>query len=116
VEEAAVVVFCDDVVDPVVRLGGPGEYMAAAEPGLEGGIGKFSGSILFPLVSLRGNANCKVCDGWETPRSESTITWGASVTVEEDEDGLWVEVLAADDLFLRGGSLPDRGSGFRIFL
>jgi hypothetical protein len=36
--------------------------------------------------------------------------------VVDEEEGLWVEVLAADDLFLRGGSLPDGGSGFRIFL
>jgi hypothetical protein len=42
---AAVVVLDDDAVDPVVRVGGPGEYMAAAEPGRESGIGKFSGLI-----------------------------------------------------------------------
>lgn len=42
---AVVVVLDDDAVDPVVRVGGPGEYMAAAEPGRESGIGKFSGSI-----------------------------------------------------------------------
>ncbi len=44
-EEPAVVALDDDAVDPVVRVGGPGEYMAAAEPGRESGIGKLSGSI-----------------------------------------------------------------------
>lgn len=32
-----------DVVDPVVRVGGPGEYIAAADPGRDGGRGKCSG-------------------------------------------------------------------------
>jgi hypothetical protein len=62
-----VVVLCDEVVDPVVRLGGPGEYMAAAEPGLEGGIGKFSGSIRPPLAVLRGKVNWKFGGGWAPP-------------------------------------------------
>jgi hypothetical protein len=38
------------------------------------------------------------------------------VVDDDDDEGLWVEVLAAEDRFLRGGSLPDGGSGFRIFL
>ena len=44
-EEGAALVLDDDVVDPVVRVGGPGEYMAAADPGREDGIIKFSGSM-----------------------------------------------------------------------
>lgn len=34
-----------DVVEPVVRVGGPGEYIAAAEPGRDAGSGNISGSI-----------------------------------------------------------------------
>ena len=53
-EEPAVVALCNDDVDPVVRVGGPGEYIAAAEPGLEDEIQKNSAEILsfpFPLFS-----------------------------------------------------------------
>jgi hypothetical protein len=32
-----------DVVEPVVRVGGPGEYIAAADPGRDAGSGKSSG-------------------------------------------------------------------------
>jgi len=44
-EEDAVLVVDDAVLDPVVRVGGPGEYMAAADPGREDGIPKFPGSM-----------------------------------------------------------------------
>ena len=36
-------VLAPEVVEPVVRVGGPGEYMAAADPGRGTGIGKSSG-------------------------------------------------------------------------
>jgi len=38
-----VAVLIEDVVEPVVRVGGPGEYIAAAEPGRDTGKGKYSG-------------------------------------------------------------------------
>lgn len=44
-EEGAALELDDDVVDPVVRVGGPGEYMAAADPGREDGIANVSGSM-----------------------------------------------------------------------
>lgn len=47
-ETVAVVVLValveeEEVVEPVVRVGGPGEYIAAADPGREAGSGKSSG-------------------------------------------------------------------------
>jgi hypothetical protein len=125
------VVLVDDneVVEPVVHVGSPDEYIATADPGQEGGSGKSSGLMWSPFIpqSTKGAPE----DG-TSPDSEGSGTGGTSsdkrasvststsfpISMTSGDSYMVADSTAtAEDLFFGlSGLLESDGSGFHIFL
>jgi hypothetical protein len=124
-----VLVDDDEAVEPVVRVGGPGEYIAAADPGREGGSGKSSGLMWSPFTprSTKGapedgtSPDSEGSGAGGTSRDErASVSASASFPTSMTSGDLYAvadSTAAAEDLFFGlSGSLEWDGSGFRIFL
>jgi hypothetical protein len=118
----------DAVVLPLPRGGGPGEYMAAAEPGREAGSGNNSGLMYSPFIPRSGNiASVLEEEGRGGGRAHSSEERASvSLSASLPSAGRYAAIAAAaDDLFLAvvlddpelvDSEDPGVGSGFRIFL